>query len=97
MVYALRFFPLLLIAADPLRHAVVGGSAGVVGAFLAAALLGILLNTLRRAAGSDMNTTGRRTSAAGATAGRRQRALPRHRAGRRTARVLMPRRFARVA
>ena len=51
MASALGFIPLLLLVADPLRDAVVGGSAGAVGAFLAAALLGIILHTLRRAGG----------------------------------------------
>ncbi len=97
MAYALAFIPLPLIAADPLREAIVGGSAGAVGAFLAAALLGIILHTLRGAGGNGMNTTRHRAPAAGAMAARRQRVLPRHRPGPRTTRVLTPRRFARVA
>ena len=50
MTYVLAAIPPLAIAGDPLAGIVVGGVAGVVAAFLGAALLGTALNALGRLA-----------------------------------------------
>lgn len=50
MTYVLAAIPPLAMAGDPLAGIVVGGVAGVIAAFLGAALLGAALNALRRSA-----------------------------------------------
>jgi hypothetical protein len=47
MNYPLTFLPLLPLAGDPLNGILVGGSAGLIAAFLVAALVGMALNALR--------------------------------------------------
>jgi hypothetical protein len=48
MDYSSTFLPLLVLAGDPLGGVLVGGSTGLIAAFLVAALLGMALNALRR-------------------------------------------------
>jgi hypothetical protein len=48
MAYTLTIIAPLALVADPLAGVVVGGSAGIIAAFLGAALVGSFLNGLRR-------------------------------------------------
>ncbi len=56
MAYLLAVIPLLPLTGDPLAGSVVGGAAGVLAAFLGAALVGAGLNALRRAAAGHQSS-----------------------------------------
>ncbi len=53
MAHPFTFIALLSLGADPFGGILVWGSAGLFAAILTAALLGIALNALHRAAGAD--------------------------------------------